>query len=125
MIRIIESPREGMQGFARIIPTDEKVRYINIVLNDYIGSALFHHGTFRGLQPDVRMEHGFEMSDGCCGYSVDKICHPKVKQLDKEISVFLRSERKMGRFGRIFGIRFYDWDKLHPRQSQVFVVIVF
>ena len=32
MIRIIESPREGMQGFARIIPTDEKVRYINHLL---------------------------------------------------------------------------------------------
>ncbi|MEI6681354.1 MAG: hydroxymethylglutaryl-CoA lyase [Bacteroidota bacterium] len=32
MIRIIESPREGMQGFPRIIPTMEKVRYINELL---------------------------------------------------------------------------------------------
>ena len=27
MIKIIESPREGMQGFSRIIPTVEKVEY--------------------------------------------------------------------------------------------------
>ena len=32
MIRIIESPREGMQGFPRIIPTGDKVRYINKLL---------------------------------------------------------------------------------------------
>jgi hydroxymethylglutaryl-CoA lyase len=32
MIKIIESPREGMQGFSRIIPTGEKVRYINHLL---------------------------------------------------------------------------------------------
>jgi len=32
MIKIIESPREGMQGFSRIIPTGEKVRYINRLL---------------------------------------------------------------------------------------------
>jgi hydroxymethylglutaryl-CoA lyase len=32
MIKIIESPREGMQGFARLIPTEEKVRYINHLL---------------------------------------------------------------------------------------------
>jgi len=32
MIRIIESPREGMQGFPLIIPTMEKVRYINQLL---------------------------------------------------------------------------------------------
>jgi hydroxymethylglutaryl-CoA lyase len=32
MIKIIESPREGMQGFSRIIPADEKVRYINRLL---------------------------------------------------------------------------------------------
>ncbi len=32
MIKIIESPREGMQGFPRIIPTMEKVRYINELL---------------------------------------------------------------------------------------------
>jgi hydroxymethylglutaryl-CoA lyase len=31
-MRIIESPREGMQGFGRIIPTAEKVRYINNLL---------------------------------------------------------------------------------------------
>lgn len=29
MITVIESPREGMQGFARMIPTREKVRYID------------------------------------------------------------------------------------------------
>jgi hydroxymethylglutaryl-CoA lyase len=32
MIKIIESPREGMQGFSRIIPTSEKVRYIDLLL---------------------------------------------------------------------------------------------
>lgn len=32
MIRIIESPREGMQGFHRIIPTHQKVRYIEALL---------------------------------------------------------------------------------------------
>jgi len=32
MMKIIESPREGMQGFSRIIPTGEKVRYINHLL---------------------------------------------------------------------------------------------
>ncbi|MFZ4521983.1 MAG: hypothetical protein ACOYNC_09765 [Bacteroidales bacterium] len=32
MMKIIESPREGMQGFSRIIPTREKVRYINQLL---------------------------------------------------------------------------------------------
>ena len=32
MMKIIESPREGMQGFSRIIPTGEKVSYINRLL---------------------------------------------------------------------------------------------
>ncbi len=32
MMKIIESPREGMQGFPRIIPTGEKVRYIDLLL---------------------------------------------------------------------------------------------
>jgi hydroxymethylglutaryl-CoA lyase len=32
MIRIIESPREAMQGFSHVIPTQEKVRYINHLL---------------------------------------------------------------------------------------------
>ncbi len=32
MMKIIESPREGMQGFSRIIPTDEKTGYINRLL---------------------------------------------------------------------------------------------
>jgi hydroxymethylglutaryl-CoA lyase len=32
MMKIIESPREGMQGFARIIPTGDKVRYVNQLL---------------------------------------------------------------------------------------------
>lgn len=32
MIKIIESPREAMQGFPRIIPTGEKVDYINRLL---------------------------------------------------------------------------------------------
>lgn len=32
MIRIIESPREGMQGFSRQIPAEEKIRYINGIL---------------------------------------------------------------------------------------------
>jgi len=32
MIRIIESPREGMQGFSRIISIPEKIRYINTLL---------------------------------------------------------------------------------------------
>ena len=32
MMKIIESPREGMQGFSRIIPTKEKARYINGLL---------------------------------------------------------------------------------------------
>lgn len=32
MIKIIESPREAMQGFSRIIPLEEKVRYINQLL---------------------------------------------------------------------------------------------
>jgi hydroxymethylglutaryl-CoA lyase len=32
MIKIIESPREGMQGIEKLIPTDQKIRYINAVL---------------------------------------------------------------------------------------------
>jgi hydroxymethylglutaryl-CoA lyase len=32
MMKIIESPREGMQGFSRIIPLEEKVRYVNQLL---------------------------------------------------------------------------------------------
>jgi hydroxymethylglutaryl-CoA lyase len=32
MMKIIESPREGMQGFSRIISTSEKVRYIDQLL---------------------------------------------------------------------------------------------
>jgi hydroxymethylglutaryl-CoA lyase len=32
MMKIIESPREGMQGFSRIIPADEKIGYINRLL---------------------------------------------------------------------------------------------
>lgn len=32
MMKIIESPREAMQGFSRIIPTPEKVLYINSLL---------------------------------------------------------------------------------------------
>lgn len=32
MIKIIESPREGMQGYETLIPTEQKVRYINAVL---------------------------------------------------------------------------------------------
>ena len=32
MMKIIESPREGMQGFSRIIPTEEKASYINGLL---------------------------------------------------------------------------------------------
>jgi hydroxymethylglutaryl-CoA lyase len=32
MIRIIESPREGMQGVEQFIPTDAKVRFINALL---------------------------------------------------------------------------------------------
>jgi hydroxymethylglutaryl-CoA lyase len=32
MMKIIESPREGMQGFSRMIPVAEKVRYINRLL---------------------------------------------------------------------------------------------
>ena len=31
-MKIIESPREGMQGFSRVIPTEEKARYINQLL---------------------------------------------------------------------------------------------
>ncbi len=31
-MRVIESPREGMQGFPRIIPARDKVRYINALL---------------------------------------------------------------------------------------------
>jgi len=32
MMKIIESPREAMQGFSRIIPTKNKVDYINLLL---------------------------------------------------------------------------------------------
>jgi hydroxymethylglutaryl-CoA lyase len=32
MMKIIESPREGMQGYIRIIPTEAKIRYINQLL---------------------------------------------------------------------------------------------
>ncbi|MCX6277564.1 MAG: hydroxymethylglutaryl-CoA lyase [Bacteroidetes bacterium] len=32
MMKIIESPREGMQGFSRLIPTEEKIGYINHLL---------------------------------------------------------------------------------------------
>jgi hydroxymethylglutaryl-CoA lyase len=32
VIKIIESPREGMQGFDNMIPADRKVRYINALL---------------------------------------------------------------------------------------------
>jgi hydroxymethylglutaryl-CoA lyase len=31
-MKIIESPREGMQGLERFIPTEHKVKYINAVL---------------------------------------------------------------------------------------------
>jgi len=32
MMKIIESPREGMQGFSRIIPASEKIRYIDLLI---------------------------------------------------------------------------------------------
>ena len=32
MIRIVESPREAFQGWSRVIPTDEKVAYIDLLL---------------------------------------------------------------------------------------------
>jgi hydroxymethylglutaryl-CoA lyase len=32
MMKIIESPREGMQGFTRMISTEDKIRYINRLL---------------------------------------------------------------------------------------------
>lgn len=32
MIKIIESPREGMQGFPRMIPAEEKISYLNRLL---------------------------------------------------------------------------------------------
>lgn len=32
MIRIIDSPREAFQGFSGIIPTEDKVRYINLLM---------------------------------------------------------------------------------------------
>jgi hydroxymethylglutaryl-CoA lyase len=31
-MKLIESPREGLQGFEKLIPADQKVRYINAVL---------------------------------------------------------------------------------------------
>ncbi|MDP1622858.1 MAG: hypothetical protein Q8M08_11030 [Bacteroidales bacterium] len=44
MIKIIESPREGMQGFSQIIPTGEKVRYINHLLG--VGFDTVEIGSF-------------------------------------------------------------------------------
>jgi hydroxymethylglutaryl-CoA lyase len=31
-MKIIESPREGMQGYDKLIPTDQKIRYLNALL---------------------------------------------------------------------------------------------
>ena len=43
-MKIIELPREGMQGFSRIIPTGEKVRYINQLLR--VGFDTVETGSF-------------------------------------------------------------------------------
>lgn len=44
MIKIVESPREGMQGFSRIISTADKVRYINQLLR--VGFDTVETGSF-------------------------------------------------------------------------------
>ncbi|MGE5424485.1 MAG: hypothetical protein ACM3N9_03925, partial [Syntrophothermus sp.] len=33
MITLIESAREAMQGFSRIIPTNEKIQYLRLLMN--------------------------------------------------------------------------------------------
>jgi len=43
-IKIIESPRDGMQGLVRFIPTKEKVRYINALLK--VGFDTIDFGSF-------------------------------------------------------------------------------
>ena len=43
-IKIIESPRDAMQGLTRIIPTDDKARYINTLLK--VGFDVIDFGSF-------------------------------------------------------------------------------
>jgi len=43
-IKIIESPRDAMQGLTRFIPTDDKVKYINSLLN--VGFDTIDFGSF-------------------------------------------------------------------------------
>jgi len=43
-IKIIESPRDAMQGLTRFIPTEDKVRYINALLN--VGFDTIDFGSF-------------------------------------------------------------------------------
>jgi hydroxymethylglutaryl-CoA lyase len=43
-IKIIESPRDAMQGLVRFIPTEDKIRYINSLLN--VGFDTIDFGSF-------------------------------------------------------------------------------
>jgi len=43
-IKIIESPRDAMQGLTHFIPTDDKVKYINSLLN--VGFDTIDFGSF-------------------------------------------------------------------------------
>ena len=53
MIRIIESPREAMQGLQRIIPTRDKIMYLNSLMN--VGFDTIETGSFvsPGLIPQM------------------------------------------------------------------------
>jgi len=44
MIRILETPRDAMQGISRFIPTNQKIRYINSLLE--VGFDMLDFGSF-------------------------------------------------------------------------------
>ena len=43
-VKIVESPRDAMQGLTRFIPTEDKVRYINALLR--VGFDVIDFGSF-------------------------------------------------------------------------------
>jgi len=51
-IKIIESPRDAMQGLTRFIPTEDKARYINSLLK--VGFDVIDFGSFVSPKPFPR-----------------------------------------------------------------------
>ncbi|MEI7662259.1 MAG: hydroxymethylglutaryl-CoA lyase [Bacteroidota bacterium] len=62
MIRIIESPREGMQGFPRLLPAREKVRYINELLK--VGFDVVEAGSLVSPKMVPQMADSLEVLEG-------------------------------------------------------------